>query len=271
MTGKSPSLPSSRELNRRSPLPQGFIASTPGFNVSSGLTDGGNFQTTLTRLGTPIQQAFDQRFPRILSDFDSLREAVRPGFSALRDARLAENDNTRSRAIGNLRENLGRRRVLGSSFGQDAQVRAELAVGQERDRIQAETFLQEIDATSNLIQQESTQLFNAINRELAELGIATQFNTSTGQIFSNNQQFLQQQAAQLAVARANTSSSNLSATLETVGTIGGAVAGGFFGGPLGAAGGASAGGSLGRITGGGSARTSPAAVSGGSTRLPASF
>lgn len=84
----------------------------------------------------------------------ALRPSVAPGFSDLRRSRLSEIENARTNAIGNLRENMARRRVLGSSFGQDALARAESEFGQQRDRVAAESFLQELEATNNLINQE---------------------------------------------------------------------------------------------------------------------
>lgn len=87
-------------------------------------------------------------------EFAGLRGSIRPGFSDLRTSRLQEIENARQNAIGNLRENMARRRVAGSSFGQDALARAELEFGQAREKTQAESFLQELDATNQLIQQQ---------------------------------------------------------------------------------------------------------------------
>lgn len=83
-----------------------------------------------------------------------LRGRVTPGFSDLRASRLKEIEDARTAAIGNLRENMARRRVQGSSFGQDALARAELEFGQAREKTQAETMLQELEVSNQLIQQE---------------------------------------------------------------------------------------------------------------------
>lgn len=85
-----------------------------------------------------------------------LRAKVTPGFSDLRASRLQEIENARQNAIGNLRENMARRRVLGSSFGNDALARAELEFGQAKEKTAAESFLQELDANNQLLQQEYT-------------------------------------------------------------------------------------------------------------------
>ena len=100
-----------------------------------------------------------------------LRDRVTPGFSDLRKARLGEIENARGAAIGNLRENLSRRRVMGSSFAADALARAELEFAQERDRVQSETFLQELAATEALLQQEFEAGRNEFSTKLGELNL----------------------------------------------------------------------------------------------------
>src|SRR5665811_2526845 len=100
-----------------------------------------------------------------------LRDRVAPGVSDLREARLAEVGDARSSAISNLRDNFARRKILGSSFASDAQTRAELDFTRQRDTIQAETFLQEMDMTSNLINQEFDLRRNALESKLGELNL----------------------------------------------------------------------------------------------------
>jgi hypothetical protein len=101
----------------------------------------------------------------------ALRQQVVPGFSALRDARLGEIESARLSSIGNLRENLARRRVLGSSFGADAMSRAEAEFGQQKSRAAAETFLQELEATTNLLNQEFTARRGQFQTGLDELNL----------------------------------------------------------------------------------------------------
>lgn len=93
-------------------------------------------------------------FPQQADMVAGLRGKVAPGVGALTQSRLGELDSRARQSIGNLRDNLARRRVLGSSFGQDAIQRANLAFAQDADRIKAESFLQELDLTNQLIEQE---------------------------------------------------------------------------------------------------------------------
>jgi hypothetical protein len=100
-----------------------------------------------------------------------LRAKVAPGFSDLRASRLQEIENARRASISNLRDNLARRRVLGSSFGADAETRAEIEFAQQKERVQAESFLQEIDLTNKFIAQEFDLTRQAFGTKLGELNL----------------------------------------------------------------------------------------------------
>lgn len=135
-------------------------------------------------------------FGRLRTDLGMLRSKVAPGISELRSARLAEIDDARRRSIGDLRENLQRRRVLGSSFGQDAITRAEAEFSGQRERVAAETFLQELEATNNIITQEfnaSRMQFQTFLDELnLQAEVATGLAGKATDIMGKNAQFLAQ-------------------------------------------------------------------------------
>jgi len=173
-----------------------------------GIRSGGfNFDTrdpSVIRGGaTPERQGLVSNlsglFKTQASELGDLKSLVRPGFSQLRtalggvqQARLGQVDTSRERAIGDLRENLSRRRVLGSSFGQDALSRADAEFSQQRDQImsdiglqQAQTTLQEIEATKQLLAEQ----FNASRASIQtflenlnlEAGMAAQLATGATQ------------------------------------------------------------------------------------------
>ena len=165
--------PQRKSVNEISAL-LNFDINTPGFNLSSQLIgDGSRRQVTLERTGTVPQTAFAERFPRALGDLDTLRSLVAPGSSRLREARLADIANARSRSIGNLRDNLARRRVLGSSFGNDALVRADREFAELEAAVEAETTFQEIQGTLAIIGEEQTLIGEARDRELQEFQVAS--------------------------------------------------------------------------------------------------
>lgn len=96
---------------------------------------------------------------------------VAPGISDLRRSRLGAIDNARLNAVGTLRDNLARRRVLGSSFGQDAITRAEAEFSQQAQQAEAESFLQEMEMTTNLLQQQFTARRGQFQTNLDELNL----------------------------------------------------------------------------------------------------
>lgn len=164
----------------------------------------------------------------------ALREQVAPGFGRLTEAGSAAIQNQRRRAISNLRENLGRRRVLGSSFGEDALARAEAEFGQQEAQFRAQSALQEIEASRVLAQQQfetSVQGSQSIiNQANFETGLAAQL--------SNN---ISSTMAGLAKAEAGIRADK-QAAIGSLGTAAITGIGTALGGPLaGAAGGAIAG------------------------------
>lgn len=101
----------------------------------------------------------------------SLRELVRPGFSAFRKAGLEQIGTRARQSIGNLKENLARRRVAGSSFAGDAVQRAEREFAQEESQFAAATTLQEIDVFNQLTQQITNQQVASVERKIQELNL----------------------------------------------------------------------------------------------------
>lgn len=124
------------------------------FDSGGFVGQGGEIHSTAERLGLVGKVA--SGFRDQAAKTAELLPRVAPGFSDFRTARLAEIENARRSSIGNLRENMQRRRVLGSSFGQDSLARAESEFGEAKGRASAESFLQELDLTNKLQQQ----LFN---------------------------------------------------------------------------------------------------------------
>jgi len=78
---------------------------------------------------------------------------VKPGFGALTTARVNEIVNRGAKAKSDLRSNLARRRVLGSSFANDVLGRFDQQLAQDVGEAKAVSFLEELDATNKLIGQ----------------------------------------------------------------------------------------------------------------------
>ncbi len=132
-----------------------------------------------------------------------LRQTVTPGFSQARTAALGQIENARSSSIGNLRENLQRRRVLGSSFGQDAVSRTEAEFAQQKATTEAQSYMAELEATQQLMQQEFTarrgQYQTTLDEMNLEASIAAGLTGKATDVLAKNSQIeamLDAQAAQ---------------------------------------------------------------------------
>lgn len=103
----------------------------------------------------------------------ALRPLVSPGFGRLTEARVGALRTAERRTIGDLRENLARRRVLGSSFAQAATTRARAEFAEREGVIRGESFLQELALTTQLIEREFAASTQAVASELTQLNFET--------------------------------------------------------------------------------------------------
>lgn len=139
--------------------------------INAGGLSGANGTLTPTAERMALVSGVQGAFGNQADALGGLRARLAPGMSDLRTARLAEVENARASAVGNLRDNMARRRVLGSSFGQDALARAELSFGQEKDRVAAESLMQEIEGTARMIDMEGTARRGQYQAGLDELNL----------------------------------------------------------------------------------------------------
>lgn len=114
------------------------------------------------------------------SDIASLRESLTPGFGRLSEERQKAIRDARDEAVGNLRESLSRRRVLGSSFADDAVSRTELAFGREAGLAAAETFQQEALLQGNLLALDA----EALGQQTQLLALDIGLNEQEARVFS---------------------------------------------------------------------------------------
>lgn len=114
-------------------------------------------------------------------DIKGLRSLVAPGVSQLRASQLDALEGRRRKAIGNLRENLGRRRVLGSSFGADALARTEAEFAREQADIEAQTSLVELQQTRELIQQEAQARLQGVQVALSQANLESSLGAQLSQ------------------------------------------------------------------------------------------
>lgn len=188
-------------------------------------------QNSLRESGQTVRNlipGFNNAFNTALLGIDDLAARVRPGVSELRKARLEQIENARQRSLSDLTQNLARRRVLGSSFANDAAARSNLAFAQEAEQVAAESFLQELDLTNQFLQQRLTTDVARIDTELQNTLSAISFERAADQFELENQNFLAGLAAQLA-SGATSAQTALSAQELELAAQNAAGAGRFFG------------------------------------------
>ena len=120
-----------------------------------------------------ISQGFGQQ----ANDLSQLLAKVQPGMSDATNAAVAAIQNRRQEAIGNLRQNLARRRVLGSSFGADALSRANAEFAQQEAQARSSNILQEIAMSQNLINQQSQASINQFQGYLDQMNLEANIGT----------------------------------------------------------------------------------------------
>lgn len=110
-------------------------------------------QSYLSQAGTirnDIAPRFESTFKDGLASIDGLLSQVSPGAGRLTDARVQSIQNARDKSLSNLTDNLARRRVSGSSFGQNSMISAETEFAQQEEQARAQSFLEEFELTSQL-------------------------------------------------------------------------------------------------------------------------
>jgi hypothetical protein len=145
----------------------------PGFSAGGlNATFGGNgYNVTPSGDRMAAVGGISDTFGQQAGDIAGLRSQFAPGFSNLRTAQLNNISSNRTAAIGNLQQNLQSRRVLGSSFAQDAVNRTQAQYDQQQQETIAQTYLQELQANQQLIQQQYAAARGGFETALNEMNL----------------------------------------------------------------------------------------------------
>ena len=166
----------------RNYTPTGFTSA----GLTGSYTPGGSYSLTPTSASTSALSGLTSAYSNQAAELGGIRDQVAPGFGALTDAGVTTIRNRRREAIGNLRDNLSRRRVLGSSFASDALSRADAEFSEQEARFRADARMQELNMTTNLINQQSQATAQQFAAQLTQLNIesnlAAQIATGISQI-----------------------------------------------------------------------------------------
>jgi len=135
------------------------------------------------------------------SEFRGLRERVRPGFGELTRTRVEAIRTAGARTVGNLREELTKRRVLGSSFAQREVTATESEFARQEESARAEAFIQELGLTAELIDEEFDATIAGLGTVLEQLNFETNIAAQLSVSASNQALTAAGASAQAASAR----------------------------------------------------------------------
>ncbi len=176
-----------------------FGASTPGLDIEASKR---GFDFTRSDQLQGNLDSLSNAFGDQAGQFRELRPLVEPGFGRLTETGVNAIRDARRSTLGDLRTNLSRRRVLGSSFAQGDINRTTAEFQKREDEFRAKTFLQEIDAQRTLINDEfnatTAQYKTLIDQSNFETGLAAQLAANATSVLGDIAKFearlLQEQA-----------------------------------------------------------------------------
>jgi len=169
----------------------------PGFNAGglSATFSGNGYNVTPSADRSAAVGNIASTFGQQANALGAIGSQWQPGFSQLRQAQLGQINSNRTAAIGNLQQNLQNRRVLGSSFAQDAVNRTTAQYDQQQQQTIAQTYLQELQASQQTIQQQYGAAVSSFQTGLTEMNLeATLASDLTNKASSSMQQVATAQA-----------------------------------------------------------------------------
>jgi hypothetical protein len=216
--------------------PSTFLKGFSGGGLTGSYDANGNANVTSSAGRQDLISQLSGIFTNQASKLGDLLTKVAPGFSDMRSAYLTDNTNRATAAVSNLRDNLNARRILGSSFAQDAVNRTNATFGDERAKTLPQIYLQELAATNDLLNQQSAASAQAVQTNIGEAnlqaGVAGQLQQQASQAIANATAIKAQILGSLAQGAQSQQGANMrtAAELDEKAASG---AGGFFGDLLG--------------------------------------
>jgi hypothetical protein len=147
-----------------------FYANMPGYGFETGM-DGDKAFGKVTRSGET--QGFMDRLLAGLgadeSSYQELLSQIRPGFGRLSEATQEQIRNQYAKRFGDLREQLGRRRVLGSSFSNAELDRMKLEEDQQTRLAMSQAMIEELKMTSDVLKSQTDSRNQTIQTAFSQL------------------------------------------------------------------------------------------------------
>lgn len=176
-----------------------FSSLGPGFGIN--ISEAGDINMSRT----PETQGFMNRLLTGLntdeSAFGDLLSQITPGFGRLTNARREELRRAQEKSVGNLRDQLARRRVAGASFANDQIGSLESEFAALTDKAISESMVEELKLTGDVIGARTQARNQTISQALSQIQFEGNIGASLTQSVlanMNNLQLAQVELAQTA-------------------------------------------------------------------------
>lgn len=183
---------------------------TPAFNIAGG---------TLSKTNTFVQNEFARRFPEQLAALDELRAQVAPNVSLARQAALGQVRDQARQAQGNLRQQISRRGLAGSSFAQSAEGQLSAEYAKQAAQVEVQAAQQELDLTTKFIDMQRGLMAEALARDLTELQIGADLAIAGGRLAADIANIQATLAAAELQARTQLNVANISSEASRFGAL----------------------------------------------------
>lgn len=190
------------------------LAGFTGGGITGGFDANGNAfvsaDPTRSNLVTGLSNVFGEQLMKL----NGLAGQIAPGFSDMRTAALADLENQQKSAVSNLRQNLENRRVLGSSFAQDAITRANASFAGQRAATSSDIYMKELAATNDLIKQQAEAGANQVQTHLTQMNLEAGMAGALAQQATSVMSAASQLKAQLLASLAGGAQSQIGANMR---------------------------------------------------------
>ena len=162
--------------------------SAPGLNAN--FTSPTQVDLTRTQETQDALSGISSAFKTQAGELGGLKPLVEPGFGRLTEAGIRAVRDARRSSLGDLRQNLSRRRVSGSSFGADDAARTNAEFAKKENEFASQAFVQELALSQELINNQAQAEANSFMQFLSQANIESQFATQLASgvtsVLSNN-------------------------------------------------------------------------------------
>ena len=183
---------------------------TPAFNIAGG---------ALSKTNTVVQNEFARRFPEQLAALDELRAQVAPNVSLARQAALGQVRDQARQAQGNLRQQISRRGLAGSSFAQSSEGQLSAEYAKQAAQVEVQAAQQELDLTTKFIDMQRGLMAEALARDLTELQVGADLAIAGGRLAADIANIQATLAAAELQARTQLNVANIAAETSRFGAL----------------------------------------------------